>query len=79
MTIAEAAAEALRQHGSPMNVDEIHDAIRDRGLYTFKATEARSVLRTQLRRHCEGLAPGASSSRKLFKCESDGRYSLTGG
>lgn len=76
MTIAEAAREVLRRAKQPMTVDEIYDEIIASKLAEFKAAHPKSVLRNQIRRHCEGV-PHASSTRvKYFVAAGDNQYAL---
>lgn len=76
MTIVEAAREAIRRHGSPMTVEEILQRINADNLFAFKASKPRSVLKTQIRRHCVGIDTRASSDRKVFQEQSSGRYDI---
>lgn len=79
MTIVEAAKEALRRSKKPMTVEEIHQTIVENKLYEFKAREPRGVLRTQIRRHCEGITGRATSDAKHFRTSDSGkRYLLSG-
>ena len=76
MTIAEAAREVLRRAERPMTVDEIYDEIIAIGLAEFKTAHPRSVLRNQIRRHCEGV-PHASSTFSTYFITADGnKYAL---
>ena len=76
MTIAEAAREVLRRAERSMTVDEIYDQIVATGLAEFKAAHPRSVLRNQIRRHCDGVPHASPTRTKLFVQAADGRYSL---
>lgn len=76
MTIAEAAREVLRRAERPMTVDEIYDAIIAAGLAEFKAAHPKSVLRNQIRRHCEGVPHAASTRMKYFVAAGGNQYAL---
>ena len=76
MTIAEAAREVLRRAERPMTVDEIYNEIIAVGLAEFKAAHPRSVLRNQIRRHCEGVPHASSTRAKYFVTADDNKYAL---
>lgn len=77
MTIADVAAKVVREHGSPMTIDEIYSAIMAQRLFEFKSNQARQVLRTQIRRHCANVQSPAASDRKLFVFISPDKYGLS--
>jgi restriction system protein len=76
MTIVEAIQRVLGQALEPLSVDQIHSLILDRTLYSFKAVDPKSVVRSQVRRHCLGLDFPSASPVKYFKLAGDDRYSL---
>ena len=55
MTIVEAIQEVLRDAAEPRTIDQIYCEIVSRNSYSFKAVDPKSVVRSQLRRHCLGL------------------------
>lgn len=74
--IHQIAAEILAEQKNAMTSDEIYDAITNRGLYEFKAQSPRSVLRSQLRRHCVNVNGVNQASKPVFNVSPDGRYTL---
>jgi restriction system protein len=75
MTIREAIRQVLSK-GEALTAEEIHRAIVQSSLFEFKSTAAVSIVRTQLRRHCEGIEVGATGQRKEFRQVASGRYAL---
>lgn len=75
-TIVEAIIEVMQGSPGPQTVDEIYSKIIDAGLYAFKAAEPKSVVRSQLRRHCVGLDFPTASPVKFFRLEGDDKYQL---
>ncbi len=53
MTIAEAAAEVLRNAKTPLAIEEIVAGINKRGLYSFNSSDQVAIVREQVRRHCD--------------------------
>ena len=76
MTIVEAIKEVLGRLGEPRTVDEIYMDVLAHGLYSFKAVDPKSVVRSQLRRHCLGLEFPSASPLKFFRLVDDDKYSL---
>lgn len=76
MTITEAIRKVLIQKATPLTAAEIHSAIVAASLFEFKSKSAASIVRSQLRRHCEGLQNQNASSKKLFRLVSGDRYEL---
>jgi restriction system protein len=76
LTIVEAIAEVMKRHGASMTVDEVYRGIVGAGLYSFKADDPQSVVRSQIRRHCLGVDFPSASARKHFKLEPEGKYVL---
>lgn len=77
MTITEAIKQVL-EHKSPLTAAEIHRAIVASSLFEFKSNAAASIVRTQLRRHCEGMNAANASARKEFQLVGTDRYELIG-
>lgn len=78
MTISEAIQKVLADAAKPLTPSEIHEAIAQRSLYSFKAKSPQSIVRAQLRRHCEGIDNKNSSANKLFRSVAGDRYELAG-
>lgn len=74
MTIVEAIKQVMRSKGKPMTVVEIYDAIMDAGLYTFNADNPVHIVRSQIRRHCQGIEFPPASTTKHFTMLQDGSY-----
>lgn len=75
MTITEAIKHVLAQK-SPQTAAEIHRAIVEGSLFEFKSKAAASIVRAQLRRHCEGVSLANASSKKEFRLVGTDRYAL---
>lgn len=75
MTITEAIKQVLAEK-SPQTAAEIHQAIVERGLFQFRSKAAPSIVRAQLRRHCEGVNAANASPRKQFRLVGTDRYAL---
>ena len=75
-TIVDAIREVLSTAGAPMAASDIYEGIVARNLYTFNADDPAHVVRSQIRRHCRGLAFTSASPVKYFDVLPDGRYSL---
>ena len=74
MTIVEAIKQVMRTKGKPMTATEVYDAIMDAGLYTFNADNPAHIVRSQIRRHCQGLDFPSASTTKHFTMLQDGSY-----
>src|SRR4051794_3651223 len=74
--IHQVIAQVLKARGEPMSPREIYDAISGSNLYHFKAHDPLSVVKTQLRRHCEGLNFPSARSTKYFAQAPEGMYRL---
>lgn len=59
-----------------MEVDDIYQAIVNRGLYVFNTPEPITVLREQMRRHCVGLERTLVYEPFLFNVTDDGKYEV---
>lgn len=58
MTILDACVEVLESSGKPLSAEEIMHAIREKGLYEFRAKDPSAVMRATLRKHLrEGQSP----------------------
>lgn len=65
-TIQKAIAEAMRLTGKAMTVKEIYQTIVDYKLFPFGAKDSQNVVRSYVRRHCDGLPPFRSASNKKY-------------
>lgn len=79
MTISEAIQKVLADAAKPLTPYEVYAAIAQQSMYTFKAKSPQSIVRAQLRRHCEGIDNKNSSASKLFRNVAGDRYELAGG
>lgn len=77
MTITEAIKQVLARK-SPQSAAEIHHAIVEASLFEFKSKAAASIVRSQLRRHCEGVNSANASAKKEFRLVGTDRYELIG-
>lgn len=66
----------MNERNSPMTADEAYYAIIEAGLYTFHADNPRHVVRSQIRRHSEGVVFPSSSPTKHFILVGESRYEL---
>lgn len=76
MTIVEAIQAVLGGTKEALSVDQIYNLIVNQNLYLFKAIDPKSVVRSQVRRHCLGLDFPSASPVKYFKIVGDDRYLL---
>lgn len=77
-TIKEAAVEALKQNEKPLSVRDIYNYIIEQDLYRFNAINPENTLKTEIRRHCEGLDFPTASPTKYFQILRDGKYWIKG-
>lgn len=75
-TIPQVIAHVLRAQKRAMTPRELYDAIVAANLYAFKAQDPLSIVKAQLRRHCEGLNFPSARSTKFFAMAEDGKYRL---
>lgn len=75
-TIIEAIKEVMQAEQRPLTVAETYHAIVKAGLYTFKAENPEHVVRSQIRRHAQGVDIPSGSDTKHFEILPDGKYSL---
>jgi restriction system protein len=76
MTVVEAIKKVMQTSGKPMTANEVQAEIAKQNLFEFRAADPVSIVRAQLRRHCEGLGLAKASSRKYFRSAGEGRYEL---
>lgn len=77
-TIKEAAIEALKRSGKPLSIKDIYAVIITDDLYRFNAIHPINILKTEIRRHCEGVDFPTANATKYFQILSDGRYWIKG-
>jgi len=74
MTITEAIKQVMRAKASPMTADEAYRAIAEAKLYEFHADNPAHIVRSQIRRHCEGLEFPSAAPTKHFRLVGENRY-----
>lgn len=57
MTILDACVEVMKKANRPMKAEEIFEAIRNDGLYEFRAKDPLSIVRGTLRKHLRASGP----------------------
>ncbi len=67
MTIIEAIKKVLRQQNEGLTTQEIYQQIENLHLYDFKAKVPKSVVNSELRKHCTGLDFPTAHPIKHFK------------
>lgn len=75
-TIIGAIARVLNESSMPLPVNDIYDRIVADDYYSFKAQDPLSVVRVELRRHCQGVDFPTASKKKYFQILNDGTYCL---
>lgn len=75
-TICTAAIETLKTNGKAMRANEIYDFIVKNNLYQFRAKEPLSILKSELRKHSEGITLAGKSGTKYFQIQKDGSYAI---
>jgi restriction system protein len=75
-TISNAAIEVLKKSDKPLLAEEIYNSIIQQNLYQFKAKEPISILKSELRKHSEGIVLAGKSGTKYFVFQKDKTYSL---
>jgi restriction system protein len=75
-TITSAAIEVLKKNAKPLSAEEIYDSILKQQLYEFKAKEPLSILKSELRKHSEGIELKGKSGTKYFVFQKDKTYAL---
>lgn len=73
-TIAQVATEVLKFAKHPMTAAEITQVILDQSLYEFNAKDPKSIVRSAIERHCEGVDRRNSATEKYFSKQKDGSY-----
>jgi len=76
-TITEAAEKVLKDFGSPMSLEDIHDQILEGNIYLFKeGADSIHILRTQLGRKCINSNLSYKSQELIFFIDDNNRYGL---
>ena len=75
-TICSAAIEALEKNNKPLSAQSIFDYITKNNLYDFKAKSPLSILKSELRKHSEGITLPLKARVKYFQLLNDGNYWL---
>jgi hypothetical protein len=76
MVLREAIAEILQENGGPMTAQAIYEQIIQRKLFEFNTPTPMTILRSTLRRHCEGNTYKTALRTKYFARTPDGEYRL---
>ncbi|MEQ1586832.1 MAG: HTH domain-containing protein [Cyclobacteriaceae bacterium] len=76
ITITSAAVEVLNKIAKPLSAEEIYDSILKQQLYEFKAKEPLSILKSELRKHSEGIELKGKGGTKYFVFQKDKTYAL---
>lgn len=74
LTIIDAIKAVMIEHNKPLTAKESYKAIVDKGLYEFHAQKPEHVVRTEIRRHCEGIDFPSSAQTKHFKLVGHDRF-----
>lgn len=75
-TIIDAIVKVLGESPKPLPVNDIFDRIVANDYYKFQAQNPLSVVRVELRRHCQGVDFPTASKNKYFQILNDGTYCL---
>lgn len=75
-TIIDAITRILIDSNIPLSIKIIYDRIVANDYYQFKAQDPLSVVRVELRRHCQGVDFPTASPQKYFQILNDGTYCL---
>lgn len=74
ITIVQAIKNVMLRCGKPLTIAEAYEEIVKENLYEFHSENPISMVRSQIRRYCEGLDFPSSSPTKHFKIVGDSRY-----
>ena len=77
-TIKEAVIEVLRRNAKPLSVKDIYSYMIEQDLYRFNAINPENIVKTEIRRHCEGIDFPTAHSKKYFQVLRDGKYWIRG-
>lgn len=76
LTIKEAIIKILKESGKPLTLKVIYDLIIENDYYRFRAENPPNIVRTLVRRHCQGLDFPTASPKKYFQIIDDNYYQL---
>jgi restriction system protein len=74
LTIKEAIFKVLNNSKVPLSSKSIYDSIIEHDYYRFKAENPPYIVRSLIRRHCQGLDFPSSSTKKYYQIFEDGTY-----
>jgi restriction system protein len=75
-TVKEAVIETFKRKQIPLTIKEVYQFIIANDLYRFNAGNPENIVRTEIRRHCEGVEFPTAKSNKLFQRANNGTYWL---
>ena len=75
-TVREAIEVVLSQRQQALSLQEIYEEICRQKLYEFKAKDPIGVVRSQLKRNCEGAPVKNTATRAIFTKTDDGRFGM---
>ena len=78
LKIREAVIEVLKQIGKPLYAKDIYNFIVEYDLYRFNAENPESIVKVEIRRHCEGIDFPTARPNKYFKILPDSTYWIKG-
>jgi restriction system protein len=74
LTVVQAIKQVMAQSGRPLSVAEAYAAIVKDNVYEFHADSPVHVVRSQIRRYCEGIDFPSSSPTKHFRLVDGNKY-----
>lgn len=74
ITIVQAVLRVMQERGRALSPAEAFAEIVERKLYRFATDDPVSVVRSAIRRRCEGIEFASAASEKIFRATNDGRY-----
>jgi len=77
-TVRDAVVEAMRKVGLPLTAKEAYEIIIEFDYYRFNAERPENIVKSEIRRHCEGVDFPTSKPNKVFKLLKDGKYWING-
>lgn len=78
LTVRDAILKTFKDKGAPLTPKQIYDYIIEQNIYSFNTDQPLHVVKTRLRRDCDGLNFSASNKKKYFQLLSNGSYWLKG-
>ena len=77
-TVRDAVVEAMRKFGFPITAKEAYEIIIEFDYYRFNAERPDNIVKSEIRRHCEGVDFPTAKPNKVFKLLKDGKYWING-